>query len=157
MAPAVYRYQFDPTTPLDEVEHTILICLLAVQSLHGEATTLMTVGHHFDRGHRACVVDGRTVEGRDLAKLLTGFFAREFGPTAFSVQPAAPRSASATPECDPAEYRTLADWVMEQDLEPVHIDRILASRPEITLSTPLTAAEFEDLVGMVACASETKS
>src|SRR5262249_3675015 len=37
MAPSVYRYRFGPEVPIGEVEHTLLICLLAVQSLHGEA------------------------------------------------------------------------------------------------------------------------
>src|SRR3954471_18439540 len=121
MAPSVFRYQFGPGVPLPEVEHTLLICLLAVQSLHGEADARLTVGHHLDRRRRACVIDGRTPEGRNLAKLFTGFLAREFGDAAFSVEPAEPRPAPPRPAHDAREYRTLGDWVEQLDLDPARV------------------------------------
>lgn len=147
MAPVVYRYQFDPSVQVGEVEHTLLICLLAVQSLHGEAGARLTVGHHFDRRRRTCVVDGRTPEGRDLAKLLTGFLAREFGPTSFTVEPAEPRVPSRRPH-DPREYRTLGDWAEELALDPDRVADLLASDPAMNLSTQLTIGQVHDLAGL---------
>jgi hypothetical protein len=147
MAPSVYRYVFGPDVPIAEVEHTLLICLLAVASLHGEADARLTVGHHLDRRRRTCVVDGRTAEGRDLAKLFTGFLSREFGEASFSVEPAEPRGATARLEPDPAEYRTLGDWAEELDLDPGHVAVLLATDPALSLSTPLTVGQVHDLVG----------
>ena len=146
MAPAVYRYRFDPGVPLGEVEHTLVICLLAVQSLHGEAGARLAVGHHFDRRRGRCVIDGRTPEGRDLAKLFTGFLAREFGPTAFAVEPAEPRAAR--PAHDPREYRTLGDWAEELGLDPDRVAALLAADRVLTLSTPLTIGQVHDLTGL---------
>ena len=147
MAPAVYRYRFDPDVPLGEVEHTLLICLLAVQSLHGEAGARLTVGHHFDRRRRTCVVDGRTPEGRDLAKLFTGFLAREFGANSFTVEPSAPRAVARRPH-DPCEYRTLADWAEELAIDPDRVAGLLAADPALTLATPLTFDQVQDLAGL---------
>jgi hypothetical protein len=148
MAPAVYRYQFDSSVPLGEVEHTLLICLLAVQSLHGEAGARLTVAHHLDRPRKTCVVDGRTAEGRDLAKLLTGFLSREFGPAAFSVEPAGPRLPVAEPAYDPREYRTLADWADELCLDPAHVAALMAADPALTLASPLTVDQVRDRIGL---------
>jgi hypothetical protein len=154
MAPSVYRYQFDPGVPLPEVEHTLLICLLATQALHGDSVARLTVGHHLDRRRRSIVVDGRTAEGRDLAKLLTGFLSREFGPTAFTVEPAEPRPAPARPARDPREFKSLGDWAEELDLDPGRVAELLAADSALTLASPLTLQEVEDLVGLPARAPE---
>lgn len=146
MAPSVYRYQFDPAVPITEVEHTLLICLLAAQSLHGEAGARLAVGHHFDKRRRICVIDARTPEGRDLAKLFAGFIGREFGETSFTVEPAEPPSTR--PVRDPREYRTLGEWVEELDLDPARLAELLAADPALTLSTPLTLAQVYDLTGL---------
>jgi hypothetical protein len=148
MAPSVFRYRFDPAVPIPEVEHTLLICLLAVQSLHGDAGARLAVGHHLDRRRRTLVVDGRTAEGRDLAKLVTGFLSREFGPTSFRVEPAEPRPVPARREHDPREYRTLGGWAEELDLDPARVAEVLATDPALTLDSPLTLDEVHDLVGL---------
>lgn len=150
MAPSVYRFQFDPAVPIAEVEHTLLICLLAIQSLHGDAGARLAVGHHLDRRRRICVVDGRTPEGRDLAKLLTGFLSREFGEAAFAVEPAEPRPAPSRPAHDPREYRTLGEWAEELDLDPARVVELLAGDPALTLDTSLTIDQVLDLTGLPA-------
>jgi hypothetical protein len=154
MAPAVYRYQFEPDVPLGEVEHTLVLCLLAVQYLHGEAAARLTVGHHFDRRRRACVVDGRTPEGRDLAKLFTGFLAREFGSDRFRVEPARERPAAPDRGRDSREFRTLAEWVADLGLDPDQVAELLAADRGMTLDTALTAEQVDDLVGLAARAAK---
>jgi hypothetical protein len=84
----LYRYSFDPDVPMDEVERTIVMSLLVVQILHGDAQSRLGVGHYFDRKRRVCVVDASTPQGRDLSKLLVGLLAREYGPDSFLVRPA---------------------------------------------------------------------
>ena len=91
MGQQVFRYTFDPAVPMDEVEHTLVLALLVVQILHGDAQARLGVGHFFDHRKRTCVVDASTPEGRDLSKLLVGLLIREYGPDAFTVRPARPR------------------------------------------------------------------
>ena len=62
----VYRYEFAPGAPADEVEATLLLAVVAVESLHGEAQARLDIGHLFDPDRRACVVDATTPVGRDL-------------------------------------------------------------------------------------------
>lgn len=88
MPAAIFRYTFDPDVPMDEVEHTLVLALLVVQILHGDAQARLGLGHYFDRRRRFCVVDASTPQGQDLSKLLVGLLAREYGPDAFSVRPA---------------------------------------------------------------------
>src|SRR5262245_44249189 len=91
MGQQLFRYTFDAAVPMDEVEHTLVLALLVVGILHGDAQARLGVGHFFDRQRRACVVDASTPEGKDLSKLLVGLLAREYGPDAFAVRPARPR------------------------------------------------------------------
>src|SRR5262245_57701594 len=91
MSRQVFKYTFDSAVPMDEVEQTLVLALLVVQILHGDAQARLAVGHYFDRRRRACVVDASTPEGRDLSKLLVGLLIREYGPDSFAVRPARPR------------------------------------------------------------------
>ena len=93
----VFRYTFDPAVPMDEVERTLVLALLVVQILHGDAQARLAVGHFFDRRRRACVVDASTAEGRDLSKLLVGLLIREYGPDSFTVRPGRSRRTPAAP------------------------------------------------------------
>jgi hypothetical protein len=99
MTRELYRYTFAPETSLEEAEASLLLALLAVESLHGEAQALLDAAHFFDTDRRACVIDAATAVGRDLNRLFVGFLRREFGPDAFAVE----RVAEApVPEREPA-------------------------------------------------------
>jgi hypothetical protein len=82
----IYRYSFPSTIPLDDVEETLLLAIIATESLHGESQVRLDSAHLFDREQRACVIDAHTQVGRDLSRLFTGFVTREFGANAFSVE-----------------------------------------------------------------------
>jgi hypothetical protein len=84
----LFRFTFVPDVPIDEVERTLVLSLLVVQILHGDAQSRLGLGHYFDRKRRVCIVDASTPQGHDLSKLLAGLFAREYGPDAFVVRPA---------------------------------------------------------------------
>lgn len=71
---------------MDEVEASLLLAVLATESLHGECQTRLDAAHYFDPARRACVVDAGTPVGKDLNRLFTGFIGREFGPDAFTVE-----------------------------------------------------------------------
>src|SRR5262245_45178419 len=93
----VYRYVFHDDVPAAEVEATLLLSLLAVEALHGEAEVRLDGGHAFDAARNVCVVDAGTAVGRDLARLFTQFVRREFGDDAFTVERLAARPAEAVP------------------------------------------------------------
>ena len=86
MSKEVYRYNFKPEMPLDDLEASLLLAVLATESLHGEAQTRLDAAHYLDPAKRACVIDAGTPVGRDLNRLFAGFIAREFGADAFRVE-----------------------------------------------------------------------
>lgn len=93
MTELVYRYTFEAEVVTEEVEATLVLALLAAESLHGEAEVRLDAAHYFDTDRRECVIDAGTPVGRDLARLFVGFLRREFGETAFTVSRAAPAPA----------------------------------------------------------------
>lgn len=86
MTKELYRYVFSEEAAIEEVEASLLLSVLATESLHGESQTRLDAAHYLDAAKRACVIDASTPVGRDLNRLFTGFIGREFGPDAFSVE-----------------------------------------------------------------------
>ena len=82
----VYRYVFTPGVPIEEVEASMLLAVMAAESLHGETQTRLDAAHYLDPVKRSCVIDATTVVGRDLNRLFAGFLSREFGPESFVVE-----------------------------------------------------------------------
>ena len=82
----VYRFVFPESVPLEEVEATLLLSIMGVESLHGTPQVQLDAGHFLDVERRACVIDANTPAGRDLARLFAGFVLREFGPDSFRVE-----------------------------------------------------------------------
>jgi hypothetical protein len=86
MTEELYRYVFVPEVPAEEVEASLLLAVLAAESLHGEAQVRLDAAHFLDPDRRSCVVDAATAVGRDLNRLFVGFLRREFGADAFQVE-----------------------------------------------------------------------
>ena len=82
----LYRYKFDATVPLHDVEDSLLLAVLATESLHGRALVRLDASFCLDAGRRACVVDAATDVRRAIARIFTGFLTREFGEEAFKVE-----------------------------------------------------------------------
>lgn len=81
----IYRYCFEPTVEITEVEASLLLALLAAESLHGESRVRLEASHALDAEDRACVIDATGNVGRDLNRLFVGFLRREFGEESFDV------------------------------------------------------------------------
>lgn len=96
----IYRYEFESTVPLAEVEGSMVLALLAAESLHGETEVQISASHYLDMERRTCIVDAGNRVGRDLNRLFAGFVRREFGGDAFRV--------SSVPRHVDAESRTAA-------------------------------------------------
>jgi hypothetical protein len=101
MNPAIYRYAFDESVSLDEVESSLLLAVLAVESLHGQSRVRLDTAYCMDHSRRACVIDARTDVGRDISRIFTGFAIREFGEDAFDVE-----RFNQVPRHHPQEVRT---------------------------------------------------
>jgi hypothetical protein len=86
MTQELYRYEFTDEAPSDEVEVTLLLAILATESLHGETQVRLDAAHAFDAQKRSCVIDAGTVVGRDFNRLFAGFLTREFGADSFKVE-----------------------------------------------------------------------
>jgi hypothetical protein len=85
MSKNLYRYSFNPELPIEEVEASLLLTVLALQGLHGEASTRLDGAYYFDAEKRGCVIDAGTVVGRDFNRLFVSFLMREFGNDSFTV------------------------------------------------------------------------
>ena len=82
----VYRYTFTPTVSFKEVEASLVLAVLGVESLHGEMQVQLDAGHALDEDKRQIVIDASTEVGRDLNRLFIGFVSREFGEDCFHVE-----------------------------------------------------------------------
>ena len=82
----VYRYSFEKDVPLQDVEESLLLAVLAAECLHGESRVRLDAGYYLDKQTRACVVDASTDVGRDICRIFTGFLSREFGEDSFRVE-----------------------------------------------------------------------
>jgi len=86
MPKGIYRYQFREGVPLRDIEETLLLAVLAAESLHGESRVRLDAAYCIEDGKRACVIDAGTDVGRDISKIFTGLVSREFGEDAFQVE-----------------------------------------------------------------------
>lgn len=81
-----YRYQFTERVRLRDAEDTLLLSLLAVEGLYGEAQVRMDVDYALDQSICVLVVDASTEVGQDLNAIFNSFLLRGFGRDAFDVR-----------------------------------------------------------------------
>lgn len=82
----IYRYHFSADVPFRDVEESLLLAVLAAESLHGRSLVRLEASFCLDEKKRSCVVDAGTEVGRHIARIFTGFLTREFGERAFTIQ-----------------------------------------------------------------------
>ncbi len=103
MKTEVLRYTFASSICMREVEETLLLAVLAVESLHGESIVRLDASYSVDAPRRCCVIDGSTEVGRALSRVFTGFVTREFGGDAFGIHrgesASAPKETAAAAAC----------------------------------------------------------
>ena len=86
MNSCVFRYVFDDRVPLEEIESSLLLAVLAAESLHGETDVHLNATHILDLQKRSCVIDASSDAGRSMNKIFAGFLRREFGREHFTVR-----------------------------------------------------------------------
>ena len=97
MEPKIYRFDFDETLSMGDVEATLHLAILAAEGLFGESTVRMDASYSIDDEHRICIVDARNEVGRSISRVFTGYLGREFGETSFNVRAVPQRRAAAVP------------------------------------------------------------
>lgn len=82
----LFKYTFDPSVPIEDVEGSLVLAILAAEALHGQSQVRLDAAHAMDLKRRICVIDAGTEVGQDLNRLFVGFLAREFGEDSFHVE-----------------------------------------------------------------------
>ena len=82
----IVRYRFDATVPVQELEGTLLLAVLAAESLHGEATVALDARFAIDPERCTLVIDAGTDAGRTIARVFGGYVRHEFGAGSYTVE-----------------------------------------------------------------------
>jgi hypothetical protein len=69
-----------------DVEETLLLAVMAAESLHGQSKVRMDAAYQMVTEKRACVIDGTTPVGRDICRIFAGYAIKEFGEDSFKVR-----------------------------------------------------------------------
>jgi hypothetical protein len=86
MTIASYRYSFDKKITAQEIETTLILALLAIESLYGTTEVRLDGRYRIERKLRTCVIDAQSSLGRDLNRVFIGFLSQEFGGGSFTVE-----------------------------------------------------------------------
>jgi hypothetical protein len=81
-----YRITFRRHLDLDDIEDSLTLAVIGAENLHGRSKVRLDGWWRLDRQRRSCAIDGSTQVGQDIAHLFTGYLAKEFGETAFTVR-----------------------------------------------------------------------
>ena len=81
-----YHYRFGDSVPFREAEDSLMLAVLAAESLNGRSNVRLDASFQVDHSRRECSVDAATPVGRQIARIFTGFLTREFGEESFRVE-----------------------------------------------------------------------
>ena len=81
-----YRFSFSSSVPMDDVEDTLMVAVLAVESLVGRPALKLDASFRLDKRNRVCSVDAGTPAGKQIARIFAGMLVRELGENSFSVE-----------------------------------------------------------------------
>ena len=86
MSHQTYEYRFDSNIPIQELEDTFMLSLLAVESIFGHSRVRMDGHFVFDKDSRRCKIDCSNEVGSHLAHIFTGYATREYGEAAVRIE-----------------------------------------------------------------------
>ena len=86
MNKTIYHYQIKDGILLDAVKDSLLISIMAVESLFGRSRINLEARFRLEKMNRVCIIDVGTLIGETIARVFTGLLIREFGEQAFSVE-----------------------------------------------------------------------
>lgn len=82
---SVYRIQFNAPTDMGAVEDTLLLAILAVGCLHGEAAVRLEAGYAINADERLVVLDAGAPLALAVARVFVGMCSHDLGEDAFRV------------------------------------------------------------------------
>ncbi|MEA5087809.1 hypothetical protein [Solidesulfovibrio sp.] len=77
------RFTFSKQVDMACVEDTLVLAVLAAESIHGRTDIRLDACFRLQPG--TCSIDDGTPVGRTIARVFTGYLAREFGEGAFTI------------------------------------------------------------------------
>lgn len=83
---SMVKFAFQNSVSMPEVEATLRLALLAVQSLHGEDRLRMEAHVNIDHARHTCLIDTAPEVGQTLAVIFAGYVRREFGEEAVRIE-----------------------------------------------------------------------
>ena len=81
-----YRYKLPPDAPMDSVQDSLMIAVLAAEGLHGRSRVRLDAWFELDRKAHRCTVDAATAVGQDIARIFESFLASELGEHVYEVE-----------------------------------------------------------------------
>ncbi len=82
---SVYRIEFNPGTDMGSVEDTLLLAILSVGCLHGQAAVRLETGYAIDADAGVVVLDAEAPLGVAVARVFVGMCSHEYGDDSFRV------------------------------------------------------------------------
>ena len=82
---SVYRILFNTATDMGAVEDTLLLAILAVGCMHGEAAVRLEAGYAINAEERVVVLDAGAPLALAVARVFVGMCSHELGNDAFLV------------------------------------------------------------------------
>lgn len=73
MVRTIYKFTFDDSVAMDDVERLLALSIIPVESIHGEAAMMVDGRFAVNRRRRTCLIDAESQLGNDLARVLSGF------------------------------------------------------------------------------------
>ena len=81
-----YRYTFSEGASLDAIEASLVLSVLATESVFGRSRVRLEGRFALDRRSRTCTVQAGTEVGEHIARVFTGFLSQEIDERAFRVE-----------------------------------------------------------------------
>jgi len=75
----VYKFSFDDSFAMDDVEQILALSVIPVESIHGESAMLVDGRFAVNKRRRTCLIDAESQLGNDLARVFTGFLNAKAG------------------------------------------------------------------------------
>ncbi|MEK6675501.1 MAG: hypothetical protein AABZ47_07595 [Planctomycetota bacterium] len=95
-------YTFSPSVGMREAEDTLILAVLAVESLFGEFKVRLEASYWVNALLRTCAVDAGNEVGRAICRVFTGYISLEFGEKAFEIHRVNTPASTAVNSCSTA-------------------------------------------------------
>lgn len=73
MVRTVYKFTFDDSIAMDDVERILALSTIPVESIHGESAMLIDGRFAVNKRRRTCLIDAESQLGNNLARVFAGF------------------------------------------------------------------------------------